>query len=98
MDDDERSKTVECLTRIINDEMGLREQLEIIRILNSDTKLKPTDTQFVIGNSSRLNIYVLESDASSPNQIFFRKIFWCYFKINFRGPTWVLCQFRIRKR
>ncbi len=29
--------------------MGLREQLEIIRILNPDTKLKPTDTQFVIG-------------------------------------------------
>lgn len=50
MDDDERSKTVKALTRIINDEMGLREQLEIIRILNPDIKLKPTDTQFVIGN------------------------------------------------
>ncbi|CAM6000208.1 unnamed protein product [Sphagnum balticum] len=49
MDDEERSRTVEVLTRIINDEMGLREQLEIIRILNPDTKLKPTDTQFVIG-------------------------------------------------
>ncbi|CAF0760906.1 unnamed protein product [Brachionus calyciflorus] len=48
MDDDERSKTVKALTRIINDEMGLREQLEIIRILNPDTKLKPTDTQFII--------------------------------------------------
>ena len=49
MDDEERTKTVKGLTRIINDEMGLREQLEIIRILNPDTKLKPTDTQFVIG-------------------------------------------------
>jgi hypothetical protein len=49
MDDEERSKTVECLTRIINGEMGLREQLEIIRILNPDAKLRPTDTQFVIG-------------------------------------------------
>ncbi|RNA20212.1 hypothetical protein BpHYR1_019538 [Brachionus plicatilis] len=48
MDDDERSKTVKALTRIINDEMGLREQLEIIRILNPDIKLKPTDTQFII--------------------------------------------------
>jgi len=48
MDDLERSKAVDCLTRIINDDMGLREQLEIIRILNPDAKLKPTDKQFVI--------------------------------------------------
>lgn len=51
MSDDEQSKAVEYLTRIINDEMGLREQLEIIRILNPDTKLKPTDTQFIIGKN-----------------------------------------------
>lgn len=49
MDDDEHSKTIKALTRIINDEMGLREQLEIIRILNPDIKLKPNDTQFIIG-------------------------------------------------
>ncbi len=49
MDDDERSRTIEFLTKIINDEMGLREQLEIIRILNPDAKLKRTDTQFIIG-------------------------------------------------
>ena len=49
MTEDEQSKAVEYLTRIINDEMGLREQLEIIRILNTETKLKPTDTQFIIG-------------------------------------------------
>ena len=49
MTSDEQSKAVEYLKRIINDEMGLREQLEIIRILNPDTKLKPTDTQFIIG-------------------------------------------------
>lgn len=49
MDDLERSKAVDCLTRIINDDMGLREQLEIIRILNPDAKLKPTDKQFAIG-------------------------------------------------
>lgn len=51
MDDLERSKAVDCLTRIINDDMGLREQLEIIRILNPDAKLKPTDKQFAIGSS-----------------------------------------------
>ena len=49
MDEDERSKALDCLTRIINDEMGLREQLEIIRILNPEAKLKRTDKQFIIG-------------------------------------------------
>lgn len=51
MNEYERSEAVDCLTKIINDEMGLREQLEIIRILNPDAKLKPTDKQFIIGNS-----------------------------------------------
>jgi hypothetical protein len=49
MEEEEKSKILKCLTGIINDEMGLREQLEIIRILNPDSKLKPTDTQYVIG-------------------------------------------------
>ncbi len=52
MEENERSKAVDCLTKIINDEMGLREQLEIIRILNPDAKLRPTDKQFVIGRLS----------------------------------------------
>ena len=51
MDEEERSRTIEFLTKTINDEMGLREQLEIIRILNPDAKLKRTDTQFIIGKS-----------------------------------------------
>lgn len=46
---DEKTKCVELLTRIINDEMGLREQLEIIRIINPDTKFLPTNTQFILG-------------------------------------------------
>jgi molecular chaperone DnaK len=56
MDDLERSKAVDCLTRIINDDMGLREQLEIIRILNPDAKLKPTEVDEVIlvGGSTRM--------------------------------------------
>ena len=52
MDNEEQSKIVEFLTKIINDEMGFREQLEIIRILNADVKLKPADTQFIIGEPS----------------------------------------------
>ena len=49
MDDEEHSRAIEYLTRTINEEMGLREQLEIIRILNPEKKPKPTDTQFIIG-------------------------------------------------
>lgn len=49
MSSEEHTSAVECLTRIVNDEMGLREQLEIIRIINQDAKFRPTDTQFVIG-------------------------------------------------
>ncbi len=51
MNNDEQINIIDVLTRIINDEMGLREQLEIIRILNPDVKLLPTDTQFVIGKT-----------------------------------------------
>jgi len=50
MDDNERSRAVECHTRTINDETGLREQLEKDRIIYPDTKLKPTDTKFIIGS------------------------------------------------
>jgi hypothetical protein len=56
MTNDEHTNAVECLTRIVNDEMGLREQLEIIRIINPDTKLSPSDTQFVIG---KLNSFII---------------------------------------
>jgi hypothetical protein len=55
MDGDEHSKTVEYLTRVLNEEMALREQLDIIRILNPDMKFKPTDTQFVIGKLIKQN-------------------------------------------
>ena len=49
MDEEEHSKTVEYMTRIVNEEMALREQLDFIRILNPDMTYKSTDTQFVIG-------------------------------------------------
>ena len=57
MTSDEQSKAVEYLKRIINNEMVLREQLEIIRILNPDTKLKPTDTQFIIGILLKIDMF-----------------------------------------
>jgi len=59
MTSDEQSKAVEYLKRIINNEMVLREQLEIIRILNPDTKLKPTDTHFIIGIFYKLIYFIV---------------------------------------
>jgi hypothetical protein len=64
MTNDEHTNAVECLTRIVNDEMGLREQLEIIRIINPDTKLSPSDTQFVIG---KLNSFIIILNISLSN-------------------------------
>ena len=49
MNENERSKILQNLTRTINDEMGLEEQLEIIRILNPNPKLNSADTQYIIG-------------------------------------------------
>jgi hypothetical protein len=58
MNNEEQMTIVETLTRIVNDEMGLREQLEIIRILNTDAKLLPTDRQFIIGTSRRFLLFL----------------------------------------
>jgi hypothetical protein len=49
MNDDERCMITNYLTKTINNEMGRREQLEIIRILNPDAKLCLGDTQYVFG-------------------------------------------------
>jgi hypothetical protein len=52
MDEAERSKTVYYLTKIVNEEMGLREQLDIIRILDPNMTFKSTETQFIVGKNS----------------------------------------------
>lgn len=40
---------IEDLSRVISNELGLREQLEVIRIINPSAEVSPTDKEFVIG-------------------------------------------------
>ena len=49
MTTDEQRETIEDLTQIVSSTMGLREQLDVIRILNPDAVVSPTDTEFEIG-------------------------------------------------
>jgi hypothetical protein len=55
MTSDEQTSTTEDLTRIINEQLGRREQLEIIRILQPDgPQLLPYQTEFIL-DFSRMN-------------------------------------------
>lgn len=46
--DDEKTTVIEDLSRVISNELGLREQLEVIRIINPTAHVSPTDKEFVI--------------------------------------------------
>lgn len=46
--DDEKASVIEELSRVISNELGLREQLEVIRIINPSAEVSPTDKEFVI--------------------------------------------------
>ncbi|XP_078591297.1 protein FAM199X-like isoform X1 [Branchiostoma floridae x Branchiostoma japonicum] len=48
MSDEEQISVVETLSHVISNSMGLREQLEVIRIISPDAKIHPTDSEFVI--------------------------------------------------
>lgn len=48
MSSDDRAEAVECLTRAASLTMGLQEQMEIIRIINPEATVLPTDTEFEI--------------------------------------------------
>lgn len=45
---EERVHVIEDLSHIVSRELGLREQLEVIRIINPSASVSPTDTEFVI--------------------------------------------------
>ncbi|XP_060074513.1 protein FAM199X-B-like [Ylistrum balloti] len=45
---EERVQVVEDLSHIVSRELGLREQMEVIRIINPSASVSPTDTEFVI--------------------------------------------------
>ena len=45
----EKTTTLEHLMETVSEKLGLREQLEIIKIINPNARLLPTDTEFFIG-------------------------------------------------
>ena len=49
MSNTQQVSVIEDLTKIISNEMGLREQMEVIRIINPEASISSTDTEFVIG-------------------------------------------------
>lgn len=49
MSSDDQVEAVESLTRVASLTMGLREQMDIIRIINPEATVLPTDTEFEIG-------------------------------------------------
>lgn len=48
MTSDDQVEAVEFLTRVASATMGLREQMDIIRIINPEATIHPTDTEFEI--------------------------------------------------
>ena len=49
---DERLETVEELSSTVTNDLGLREQLEVIRIINPLADTSSTDSEFFIGNTA----------------------------------------------
>jgi len=49
MTSNDQVEAVESLTRVASVTMGLREQMDIIRIINPEATVLPTDTEFEIG-------------------------------------------------
>ena len=51
MSNSEQVSVVEEISRIISEQLGLREQLEVIKIISPASNVSPTDTEFIIGRS-----------------------------------------------
>lgn len=49
MSETDRVSLVEDLSSVISGELGLREQLEVIRIINPTAQISSTDKEFIIG-------------------------------------------------
>ena len=59
MSSDEQVAAVEYITRVVSTTLGLREQLDIIRIISPEATVLPSDTEFVIGVYLDINHYLL---------------------------------------
>ncbi|KAL9979401.1 hypothetical protein ACROYT_G017060 [Oculina patagonica] len=67
MSSDDQAEAVEFLTRVASMTMGLREQMDIIRIINPEATVLPTDTEFEIdlgafndAKFKRIHRYILD--------------------------------------
>jgi len=49
MSSDEQLQSIEYLTQVVSTTLGLREQLDIIRIISPDATVSSQDTEFFIG-------------------------------------------------
>jgi hypothetical protein len=49
MTSSQQTETIEHLTRVVSSSMGLREQIDVIRIVNPKAVVTATDTEFEIG-------------------------------------------------
>lgn len=51
MTSSQQRQTIEHLTQVVSSTMGLREQLDVIRIVNPQAVVSATDTEFEIGDA-----------------------------------------------
>ena len=66
MTNTEQMTTIQELSDVISHKMGLREQLEVIRIMNPEASVLHTDTEFVISKSSNQSpLYWSDNPLSS---------------------------------
>ena len=59
MTSSQQRETIEHLTQVVSSSMGLREQLDVIRIVNPQAVVASTDTEFEIGTRFVLYYKVL---------------------------------------
>lgn len=60
---------IEDLTKIISNEMGLREQMEVIRIINPVASISSNDTEFVIGQSFEMILHLTLMHKSPASEL-----------------------------
>ena len=49
MSAEEKTEALEMLITTVSEQLGLREQLELIRLIHPNANVAPTDTEFFIG-------------------------------------------------
>ena len=77
----EKTETLEHLMETVSEKLGLREQLEIIKIINPNARLLPTDTEFFIGEFCLFFVITFTEKFFSNNELY-RVTLFVQFKFN----------------